>query len=286
MKNWRIAIILILILLFTANYKIGLVFSQDGPKKELPPEAAKAEAEVKGGEAKKKEEKPAAEEGKKEEKGKEKEEVKKTITAPAPVLEIKRLEAEQPLYSIELRDVELVDLFRVVAHDYNFNILVDKEVSGKITASFTSITLEEAMDGIAEISNLILQKEGSMIKVSPNLITKTFVLKYIEAKKLFIQTTTGTGTKQTSIIYDLLSDKGKVLLGTQPNSIMVIDYPSNIARVEEYLRVIDQRMASRVFKLKFLKASEIVGETSATTTSAAMPTAAPTTGAPTAGAGK
>ncbi len=253
-----------------------------------------------------------------------KEEVKKDLTPPAPVIEIKRLESEEPLYSIELRDVELADLFRVVAHDYNLNVIVDKDVSGKITASFTNIKLEEALDAIAEISNLVLEKKKNIIKVCPNLITRTFVLNYLEANSLLVSSSSsssesssgsagsasasgssessgqagssssgssgqgssssasgaeggssssgeassgsesGSGSsgssKQANTIYDLLSDKGKVLLGKQPNSIMVIDYPPNIEKIEAYIKAIDKRMSSRVFKLKYITAADIVGK--------------------------
>ncbi|MFA6217405.1 MAG: secretin and TonB N-terminal domain-containing protein [Candidatus Omnitrophota bacterium] len=204
--------------------------------------------------------------------------VKKELTAPAPVLEIKRLESEQPSYSIELRNVELSDLFRVIAHDYNLNILVDKDIKGKITASFTNISLEEALEGIAEISNLVVEKKGSIIRVSPHLVTKMVVLKYIQAKKLLEAAKAAQGAqsktvaspagnaalpaeakKEESTIYDLISEKGKILLGQLPNSIIIIDYPPNAAQIEDYLKQIDQRMTSKIFKMKYLKASDIVG---------------------------
>lgn len=205
------------------------------------------------------------------------EEVKKELTAPAPVLEIKRLEAEQPLYSIELRDVQLADLFRVIAHDYNLNIVIDPELTGTVTASFTSIALEEALQAIAELRDLTIERKGALIKVSPNLITKTFVLKYIEAKKVMEGSTAGTtaaagaaGTTSSGTgLYSLLSDKGKAFLAQQQNAITVIDYPRHVASVEEYLGVIDQKMQVKTFKLKYLKASEVMGQTSTTTTAPA-----------------
>lgn len=199
-----------------------------------------------------------------------------------PVLEIKKLETEEPLYSLELRDVDITDLFRVLAHDYKLNLMVDKDVEGKVTASLTNVSLEEALETIAESQNLILKKKGNIIKVLPNLITKTFMLKYVEAKKVLESSdsesssetasteTTGSESEltQASTIYDLLSGKGKVFLGKQPNSIIVIDYPPNIEKIEEYFKVVDQRMASRVFKLKYLKAEDVVGEaTTASSTS-------------------
>ncbi|MFA5118651.1 MAG: hypothetical protein WC695_07330 [Candidatus Omnitrophota bacterium] len=231
-----------------------------------------------------------------------KKEVKKELTAPVPVLEIKRLENELPVYSIELRNVELSDLFRVIAHDYNLNILVDKDIQGKITASFTNISLEEALEGIAEISNLVLEKKGSIVKVSPHLITKMVVLKYIQARKLLDTAKATQGTeaasptvaqpsaaagsgdaaleeakKEESTIYDLISAKGKILLGQVPNSIIVIDYPPYVARIEAYLQQIDQRMTSKVFKMKYLKASDVVGVVTTESGTGSSTTSASTT---------
>lgn len=206
--------------------------------------------------------------------------------AAATVMEIKRLETKEPLYSFELREVDITDLFRVLAHDYKLNLLVDKDVHGKITASLSSVSLEEALGSIAESQNLILEKKGNITRVSLNLITKVFILNSIEAKQLLEPSASageaqgegaaeagagGEGAaakKETSTIYDLISEKGIVLLGNQPNSIVVIDYPPNVLKIEGYLKAIDQKMGSRVFKLKYLKAAEIVGEAATASASA------------------
>ena len=197
--------------------------------------------------------------------------------AAAPLMEIKRLETEEPLYSFELRDADIADLFRVLAHDYKLNLLIDRDVQGKITASLSSVSLEEALGSIADSQNLILEKKGNITRVSPNLITKVFVLNSIEAKQLLEPSASageaqgegasesGAGAKkETSTIYDLISEKGIVLLGKQPNSIVVIDYPPNVLKIEGYLKAIDQKMGSRVFKLKYLKAADISGKAATT----------------------
>ncbi|MCD6583300.1 MAG: secretin and TonB N-terminal domain-containing protein, partial [Candidatus Omnitrophica bacterium] len=93
------------------------------------------------------------------------------------ILEIKGIEEQEGFYSLELKDVELADFFRVVAHNYHLNILVDEEVKGKITASLTNVTLEEALERIVEANHLALEKKGNIIIIKPNLITKVFVLK-------------------------------------------------------------------------------------------------------------
>ena len=250
-----------------------------------------------------------------------------------PIMQIRRLETEEPLYSFELRDAEIGDLFRVLAHDYKLNLLVDKDVQGKVTASLSNVSLGEALVTITESQNLMLEKKRNVIWVRPNFITKIFSLKYIEAKKIlesstssqgataitagttggipstavagatsssapstgtavpgsspsvsttsgYNQTSSTSSAKQVNTIYDLLSGKGRILLGNQANSIMVIDYPPNLEKIEKYLKEIDRKMASRVFKLKYLKATEVVGglaATQAATTAAPTSTATATT---------
>lgn len=225
-----------------------------------------------------------------------------------PLLEIKRLETKEPYsYSIELRDVELSDFFRVVAHDYNMNILVDKDVSGTISASLTNTSLEEALEAITEMNNLVLETKGKIFIVKPHFITKTFILQHVEAGSLLETASSGsaaggtaaaagasgdtgggaavttdasagaaagTGTAgastggttsgaaaQASTIYDLLSDKGKVLLGKKTNSLTVIDYPKNVEIVESYLQTIDRSVVGKVFKLKYINARDVSGGT-------------------------
>ncbi len=46
-------------------------------------------------------------------------------------------------------------------------------------------------------------------------------------------------SKELSDIKSLLSSEGRILFGSEPNSILVIDYPENIKKIEEYLKMVD-----------------------------------------------
>ncbi len=175
------------------------------------------------------------------------------------ILEIKGIEEQEGLYSLELKDVELADFFRVIAHNYHLNILVDEEVKGKITASLTNVTLEEALKRIVEANHLALEKKGNIIIIKPNLITKVFVLKHIEAKAVL----EGEGDEKegkSAAIHTLLSDQGKIFLGKQSNSLIVTDHPANVEKIMVYLKSIDKGMSSKVFKLRYISAKDLIGE--------------------------
>lgn len=191
-------------------------------------------------------------------------------SSPVSVLEIQPADKDDSLFSIELKDADIRDVFRVLAHDYNLNILIDKDVRGTLTASLTVISLKEALEVIAELNNLRLEKKENVIVVKPNFIRKTFILHYANAQELLRGSRSGemagedTGgtagsTASEHTIYDLLSSEGKVLLGKQPNSIMVIDYPQNLEKIQLYVEMLDKGMTSKMFRLKYIKAKDIVG---------------------------
>lgn len=56
---------------------------------------------------------------------------------------------------------------------------------------------------------------------------------------IFLWSVSGVYSQNASDIQSLLSDDGQVLFGDEPNSVLVIDYPENIKRVEEYLSMVD-----------------------------------------------
>jgi len=131
------------------------------------------------------------------------------------------------------------------------------------------------------LSNLSIEKKGNFIKVSPNLITRTFILKYIEARKLLGGNASVQGgacgaaapEPLNTGLCGLLSAKGKILLSQQQNSLIVMDSPGSVKRVEDYLRVMDHKMETRVFKLKYLKAEDVVGAESKDSKEARLSTA-------------
>ncbi len=198
-----------------------------------------------------------------------------------PILEIKPLPEGKNLYSIELRNVPLYDLFRVLAHDYHLNIIVDSNIKGTITASFTNVSLDEALNSIAEVSNLALKKKGNIIRVHSNISSRSFKLKYLDATQIVgavtsssqesSQSSSSSSQQQSSeeesnynfqvasTILQLLSDKGKVLFGSEPNSIMVIDYSDNIKKVEKYLDVIDREPKQVLIEARFVEV-QLTGE--------------------------
>lgn len=185
-----------------------------------------------------------------------------SMSSPAiRITELDRVPDAEPRLAIELREADIGDVFRIFAHDYQLNLLIDEQVRGTVTASLTNVSIQEALEAIAAMNRLTLMRQGNIVKVARHLVTKTFRLKHVEAVAL-LEASSAAASRAPNTLYDLLSPDGKVLLGRQPNSIMVIDYPEVMDQIAAFLAVADQRMASKVFRLKYLSAAGLLGRAS------------------------
>ena len=101
------------------------------------------------------------------------------------------------LYTIELRDTPLLDIFRLMARDYGLNIVVDDKITGTITASLSDIGLEEALQTIVDMKNLKIEKKGKIIIIRPNLISKIFVLHHLRLGSVVSVDTTASTTSSS-----------------------------------------------------------------------------------------
>jgi type II secretory pathway component HofQ len=216
------------------------------------------------------------------------------------VMDIKPSNKNSGLYSIELRNTPLLDLFRLMARDYNLNIVVDDKVTGTITASLSDIGLEEALQTIVDMKNLKIEKKGRVIIIRPNLISKIFVLHHLRLRSIVsVDTTSSTtssvqaagagsapaapaagqpqaapsasaenkeatettssSTTQKIIFQKLLSPDGYVIPDVQGNSFMAVDYPENIDKIAEFIKMADMEKEKRVIKLQYVSANDLMG---------------------------
>jgi type II secretory pathway component HofQ len=207
------------------------------------------------------------------------------------VMDIKPSNKNPALYSIELRNTPLLDLFRLMARDYNLNIVVDDKVTGTITASLSDISLEEALQTIVDMKDLKMEKKGRVIIIRPNLVSKTFVLRYLRLSDVVEISTTissnagvapsagapssgapATGTGQSPVttttssattgkvsFQRLLSPDGYVIPNVQSNSLMVVDYPENIEKVVDFIKIADREKDKKIIKLQYVSANDLMG---------------------------
>ena len=70
---------------------------------------------------------------------------------------------KERLYSLSYREAEVRDVLMAFARESSYNIIVDPEVSGKITVDLKKVTLSRALDSLLKPLGLDYKQEGRFI---------------------------------------------------------------------------------------------------------------------------
>jgi MSHA biogenesis protein MshL len=109
----------------------------------------------------------------------------------------------EKLYSFFARDANIQDILLAFSKESEFNIVLDPELSGKVTIDLKRVTLMEALDAILSPLGWTYHIERKFVKVSrPKMETRLFTLNYIATKRTGrreIYASTGGGL-QTGIL--------------------------------------------------------------------------------------
>ena len=86
--------------------------------------------------------------------------------AAASALEQKPVDLEQQVMSpLDVKDADIQDVIRTISKGYNLNIILDKEVAGKVTVHLSSVPVIEGLKTLARSNGLELIKEGSVYRI-------------------------------------------------------------------------------------------------------------------------
>ncbi len=87
---------------------------------------------------------------------------------------------KERLYSLSYREAEVRDVLMAFSRESSYNIIVDPEVSGKVTVDLKKVTLARALDSLIRPLGLDFKQEGRFIYiVKPKMETRMYHLNYL-----------------------------------------------------------------------------------------------------------
>ncbi len=165
-------------------------------------------------------------------------------------------EESKPLITLDVKDMELTDVLRMIADQSATNIIASKNVKGQISINLHDIPFEQAMDAILKVNNCGYVQEGGIIQVYTNpelsqkeqftkLATKVFRLEHIRVSDI----------KQT--VNSLKSSRGKIESEPKTNTLIATDTYENLKSIEEAIKEVDKKLETRIYKLNYAKPAQL-----------------------------
>jgi type IV pilus assembly protein PilQ len=176
--------------------------------------------------------------------------------------------------SLNVRDVDVNDIFRLIGEASGFNVMVGGEVQGKMTLSLTDVPWDQALDlilhtlqlgaerthnilRITTLKNLTSEKQqelqaSQILKATTPKVTRVFAISYANLGELVSAVTRfsavgGSGGGVDPVI---------VQADARTNSIIYRDTPENIERVKKLIDILDTQTPQVMIEAKVVEVTE------------------------------
>ncbi|MFH1771776.1 MAG: secretin and TonB N-terminal domain-containing protein [Candidatus Omnitrophota bacterium] len=151
---------------------------------------------------------------------------------------------------IEFREVDIKDVLRQLAKQYNLNIIFSESVEGLITVQLHNVTVDEALDSIITINGFVYTRKGGVIKVT----TPEEAEKEGKQTRVFrLNNADAAGIKVS--LSKVLTEDGSMEIDIRSNSLIVTDIPRVINQIENMLFGLDETTQQVLIEAKFIETS-------------------------------
>ncbi|HUE73115.1 MAG TPA: hypothetical protein VMP01_19680 [Pirellulaceae bacterium] len=163
------------------------------------------------------------------------------------------------MLEFSLEDTNILDALKMLAQEADLDILVSKNVSGTVTASFRGVDVNAALAAILKSAGLVARQEGGIVYIGTSadlqamdqsqdrVQTRVYRPNYIKAADLMtlvtpmLSTTMGRVTVSAASQVDIASDQTKTggndFAG--PDVVVVRDYEAILRQVDELFAQVD-----------------------------------------------
>jgi type IV pilus assembly protein PilQ len=153
------------------------------------------------------------------------------------------------LISLDFKDGDIQDIFRLFADISGLNIVVQPGVSGRITLKLVEVPWDQALELILKTNKLGYAVEGNVIRIAPlaelaaeeserrrlaeekalagDLFTQTRVLSYAKASEI------------QDLLQKSLSPRGDITLDERTNTVIYTDLAEQVAAINQLIDTLD-----------------------------------------------
>jgi type IV pilus assembly protein PilQ len=167
--------------------------------------------------------------------------------------------------SVNLKDVDLRDFFRLIHEISGLNVVLDPNVKGTLTIVLDEVPWDQALDIVLQNNGLDKQLHGNVLRIATldtikkeaetardlrkaqndaqEMITVTRVLNYAKADQLMVT------------LKKFLTGRGDILADARSNQIIIRDIPAVIPTIDNLLHQLDRKSQQVEIEARVVSAS-------------------------------
>jgi type IV pilus assembly protein PilQ len=153
--------------------------------------------------------------------------------------------------SVNLKDVDLKDFFRLIHEISGLNVVLDPAVKGSLTLVLDEVPWDQALDIVLQNNGLDKQLNGNVLRIATHDTLKkeaetTRDLEKAQTEAVAPVTVTrvlsyGKADKMKDTLKKFLSQRGDILSDDRSNQLIIRDIPSVIPVIDNLIRQLDRK---------------------------------------------
>ncbi|MFY9559122.1 MAG: type IV pilus secretin PilQ [Terriglobales bacterium] len=153
--------------------------------------------------------------------------------------------------SVNLKDVDLKDFFRLIHEISGLNVVLDPQVHGNLTIVLDDVPWDQALDIVLKNNDLSRQLEGNVLRIATvDTLKKEAENRraQIEAEALAVEKVTITrflsyahSKDVVPTIKKFLSQRGDVVSDDRTNALIISDIPAVMPQVDRLIQQMDRK---------------------------------------------
>lgn len=174
-------------------------------------------------------------------------------------IEVTTTPTSEILDVLELKDMDIGDVLKLISKRSGLNIVAGNNVQGKVTIYLKDVEVREALRIILQSYDLAFEERGGIIRVMP---AKEFELKYgytfgANIQNRVVKISYASIPDVLLLLNQMKSLSGKIISDGKTNTLVLMDLPDKLDLMEDLITKIDVPIQTEVFELSYAKAKDI-----------------------------
>src|SRR5256884_246874 len=167
--------------------------------------------------------------------------------------------------SVNLKDVDLRDFFRLIHEISGLNVVLDPAVKGSLTIVLDEVPWDQALDIVMQNNSLDKQLSGNVLRIATRSTLKNEAetqrdLEKAQAEAIAPVTVTrvlsyAKAASMAPTLKKFLSSRGDILFDDRSNQIIIRDIPSVIPVIDNLIRQLDRKSQQVEIEARVVSAS-------------------------------
>src|SRR5438876_8813772 len=167
--------------------------------------------------------------------------------------------------SVNLKDVDLRDFFRLIHEISGLNVVLDPAVKGSLTIVLDEVPWDQALDIVLQNNALDKQLNGNVLRIATRATLKTEAETQRDLEKAQAEAVTPVTVPRVlsyakaatlaPTLKKFLSSRGDILFDDRSNQLIIRDIPSVIPIIDNLIRNLDRKSQQVEIEARVVSAS-------------------------------